>query len=139
MALAFAVLGCSPAMLSAVTKAAQVTQWIGSLLDVADGGQRLYFNRHPNMEAEQRVAEALRVARAAVAAADRAVAAAESAEDGNMVHASEQELKAYGELRALLQELGVLDGIAAPGGAESDAPAPGKLDLPTVAEIAQHI
>jgi hypothetical protein len=126
--------GCAGA-LAALQAVTQGSQWLGSVLAVADDGQRRYFERHPSLENQNRVAEALTGAKQALAALDAAAASVSEAEAGNVGAARKAALKAYQELRTLLDELGILEGRAPEGGAETDSPLPGALELPTVAEL----
>jgi hypothetical protein len=132
-------MGCAPAAWSAIGKVAQVSQMLGSLIDYADNGQRTYFDRHPNMEAEALVKEKLSVARSACAVADAALAVAHAVDDGDVVKAKAEALKAYGELRAVLEQLGIISATPPAGGAETGSPKPKPLKLPTVAEIADIV
>lgn len=131
--------GCAAGMVGALVRAAQVTQLIGSLIDCADDGQRAYFDRHPNMDSERRVKEAIAVARAAAAAANKVISAAEHADDGRLRQAQQEALQGYDPLWRLLEELGILAGRPPNGGAETDAPKPKPLALPPASEIAQLI
>jgi len=135
MLAAAAAPGCSAAapVLSAI---AQGAQWLGSVLDIADAGQRSYFNRHPNMDAEGRINEALTHARTALAALDHAIGAA-SAEDEAKARA--EAVAAYDALRKLLDETGVLDGRPPPGGPETDAPVPKPVELPSREQVAMRL
>jgi hypothetical protein len=116
-----------------ISQVAQGAQWLGSLLDVADAGQRAYFDRHPSIEGEPRVAEAITRSRLALATLDHALAAG-SAED--QATARREAVAAYEALRKLYDELGVLDARPSPGGPETDAPLPKPLPLPTGEEVA---
>lgn len=129
---AFALAGCggAGAILSALGSAAQAGQVIGSLLDVAEDGADAYLARHPSQELQERVAGALRRARAAVADYDRVVATAHSTAR-QIAAARDLALARYEELRAELEEAGVLDARAPDGGAETEAPEPVPLALPT--------
>lgn len=118
-----------------VSKAAQTVQWIGSLVDLADAAQRAFFDRHPNMEAEAEARRYIDAARAAVAVADAAVAVGKSVSDGDV----EGALGAYDRMREALDKLGVLSATAPSGGAETDAPLPRPVDLPTIEQIRQTL
>ena len=129
--------GCAPALaaLQGLVRSTQGSQWLGSVLDVAETGAAAYFDRHPSIERQQDVAQAIRVARQAQEALDRVLAAVDAVESGDAEKARSEALTAYASLRALLAELGVLTATPPPGGAEGNAPSPVPLLLPTVAEV----
>jgi hypothetical protein len=114
-----------------VTAFAQGSQYLGTLIDIADGGQRAYFNRHPSLELEPRVQEKIFEARQALAAMDAALAAAERAGEGDVIGARNKALEAYEALYNLLHELGIPQAKPASGGPETDAPEPKPFELPT--------
>jgi hypothetical protein len=122
--------GCNGAALGVLSKVAQGASYLGSLLDVAHGGSDAFFDRHPNPESEGRVARAELRARKALAALEGAVAAGEAADAGDRERARSEAVASYGELRGLLDELGVLAARSPQGGAETEAPKPEPLDLP---------
>lgn len=130
--------GCAalPQILAGV---AQGSQYLGSLLDVAESGSDAYFARHPSLERESKVAQAIRRARLAQAALDASVAAAASADDGNMSKARSDALEAYKALRDLLDELGVTSATPPPGGAETEAPPPEPFELPPPDDVGRHL
>jgi hypothetical protein len=128
--LALLLTGCA-GLLPALSAGAS---WLGTVLDVAQGGAGAYFARHPNLETEQRVDAAELRARKALAALQAALAAGET--DGQV---RAEALAAYEGLRVLLGEAGVLDARAPAGGAETEAPPPEPLLLPTVAEVKAHL
>lgn len=132
--------GCSAAgpIMAAIGAA---SQWLGSALDVADAGQSAFFARHPSQERQGTVAEALTRTRQAVAVLDGALAAAEAGERQDIDAARREALAAYQELYALLEALGVLDGVCREcGGAESElAPVPGPVPLPTPAAVSSRM
>lgn len=139
VALAFPLQGCAAlstalGALEAFSSTAHHAQRIGSALDAADAGAKVYFARHPSLEAQQKVAMALKAARSALVAYDAAAQAAGGASGGDLEQARTEALRAYGELWDLLSRLGVLEGRSV-GGADADAPEPGPLVLPTVAEL----
>lgn len=127
-ALALPVTGC--AALASLAQATSASAAVASLLDVAEAASARYHRRHPSYEREADVEAALYAARLALAAHDRAVAAGEDAAAQRAAL-----LQSYAELRALLQSLGVLDGVPPAGGAETEAPLPGSVDLPPAAEL----
>lgn len=127
--------GCS-SLPAALTAATQGAQWIGSLIDVAESGSQVYFARHPSMDAQGKVNVAVQRARTALAALDHALAAAEGAQNEDVGEARREALAAYQELRALLEDLGVLTAKPPAGGAETEAPLPEPVALPTVEEVA---
>ena len=124
--------GCGGGFLPALAKAAQGAQWLGTVLDVADAGADAYFARHPSLDAERDVDAAVRRARSALSALDAALA---TAADEDAARASVEARRAYAELHALLDALGVLVATPPAGGAETDAPAPAPLDLPLPDEM----
>jgi len=126
--------GC-PALLSALATASQGAQWISSAIDVAEAGKEAYFARHPSVDNEPKVAKAIRGARAATAVLNAALAAGDAVADEDMAKAKAEALRTYGELRDLLLDLGVLEGRAPPGGAETEAPLPEPFTLPTADDI----
>ena len=127
--LALSSAGCA-SLLPALAKAAQGAQWIGTVIDVADAGSSAYFARHPNLESERKVDDALRASQGALAALNAALASAEAATDEDVVKARSEALKAYNELYKVLSDLGVLTATPPDGGAETDAPTPEPLDIP---------
>lgn len=121
--LALALVGCQwlPTAVAGVT-------WLGQVLDLAQAGSRAYLARHPSHEAEDRVDAAILRARRAAVSLGSAVAASDQAR----AHEARLEaVAAYSELVALFDGLGILDGRSPVGGAETDAPRPGRLDLPS--------
>ncbi|MEE9395203.1 MAG: hypothetical protein V3W41_22150 [Planctomycetota bacterium] len=130
--------GC-PALLSALTAASQGAQWLSSAVDVASAGSDAYFARHPHPENEPAVDRAVRNARRSVAALNALLSAGDSAADQDVEQAKKDALAAYGELRELLSGLGVLSGVAPPGGAETSAPMPEPFTLPTRDDIADRL
>lgn len=130
--------GCAP-FWQALTVASQGARYLSSALDVAAGGADAWFARHPARESEQEVKAALLRARATQAALDAALAAAASAERGTAAEQRAAALLAYGELRNLLDALGILEGRAPAGGAETGAPMPHPVYLPTVEQLSRHL
>ncbi len=135
VALCVTLCGCA-GWSTALGKVAQVTQWIGTVVDVASAGQKAYFDRHPNMEAERLIEDKVRQTKKAIELLDRAIAAAKSADDASVQNARANALKEYGGLRDAMEQRGILDAKPPDGGPETDAPEPKPLDLPTVAELA---
>jgi hypothetical protein len=132
-------LGCSAAgpILAALGAGAQ---WLGSALDVAEAGKDAFFARHPSMDRQAEVATALTRARQALAVLDGALAASEAGERQDVDAARREALAAYRELHALLEALGVLDGVCRDcGGVEGNAPEPGPVPLPAPAVVAQRM
>ena len=140
LAAAAAVTGCGPAMavldgLTAAAKAGNLGQVVGSYLDVADLGKSAFFRRHPSLDRQNKVDDALTGARQALAAYDAAVNAGQSVAEGKLPAAKAALLKAYSAVRALLESMGILDATPPEGGAETDAPKPEPFELPTAAEL----
>lgn len=132
--LALMLTGCA-GVLEALAQAGQGSQWIGTVVDVAEAGADAYFARHPNLEASRRVETAVRRARSALAALDAALATADAVDDQDVAQAKVEALRAYTELRGLLAELGVLTATPPAGGAEADAPEPEPFELPLPEQI----
>lgn len=132
IALALSCLGCAGLSLAQVARGAA---WLGDVIGAAQAGADAYYRRHPNQESEHQLALALKRTRLAIAELSGAVAADDALA---MAKARTEALRAYGEVVYLLAELGVLSGEAI-GGAETDAPAPGRLALPSVAQIAMAL
>lgn len=128
--------GCSAQQLATLAKFAQGAQYLGTLIDVADTGSRLFFDRHPNMEGEQHVKQRIAEARRAQQALDRVLAAASAAGAGDVQGAQTAALQAYAELRDLLYDLGVPQAKPPAGGPETDAPEPTPFELPPKDRVA---
>jgi len=139
LALALLLLtGCAP-FWSALTAASQGAQWLGSALDVAEGGADAYYARHPNQQAEQALGMAMRRARAAEAALNATLAAMASHQHGTAAGQRSEALKAYAAVRALLDAGGVLDARIPDGGSETTAPMPQPFTLPTAEELGRSL
>ncbi len=130
-----ALSGCA-ALPSILAGIGQGAQWLGSLVDVAEAGSDAYFARHPSQARAEQVDQRVRQAKMAVAALNQALAAAQAAESKDVQTAKQEAVTAYERLRELLDELGVLGAVAPPGGAETDAPAPEPLELPSAEDVA---
>lgn len=124
---------------SALPAIIQGAQLLGSAIDVADAGQRAYFSRHADMEAQIKAATAVRYARAALLALNSAQAAAQSADDGDLVAAKKSALESYKQMRALFGKLGVLTAAPRAGGADGMGPDSEPVDLPTADELAAYL
>jgi hypothetical protein len=129
-----ALTGCAafPAILAGVAQGAQL---LGSVVDLAETGSEAYLARHPDQGKTEAIGAAVRKARAALVALNAALAAGEAADAGQTDKARSEALRAYRELRALLDEMGVLGAVPPAGGAETAAPKPEPLALPPVAAI----
>lgn len=127
------------AALQALQAASQGAQWLGTAIDVAEGGAERYFNRHPSLEREQDVRAAILRARLAKQALDGALAAADAADAGDVAAARTAALAAFSAMRQLLDEMGVLTATSPMGGSETDAPAPEPFELPTAKDIAARL
>jgi len=136
--LALGLLGCAQ-LLPLLAQAAQGAQWIASVVDVAEGGAEAYFARHPSQGAHDTVRASVRRSRAAIAALNAAAAAGDAADAGELGRARDSALDAYRELYATLEGLGVIDAVPPPGGAETEAPVPEPLDLPSADQVAAHL
>lgn len=134
--IALLVAGCA-GLLPALQAVAQGAQWLGSAIDVAEGGCGSYFDRHPSPENEPRAEQAIARARRALAGLNAALAAGAHAEQADVSGAAQEARRAYAELHALLTALGVPQARAPEGGAENDqAPAPEPFALPTPDAVA---
>lgn len=130
LALALTLEGClPPAWGSQLGRAAA---WVGDAIALADAGSRVFFDRHPSADGPGRVARAVLRAQAGLAALSGAVARGDEA---SALAARSEAVAAYAALVAELAELGVLEGRAV-GGAETSAPMPGPLALPSSREVA---
>ena len=110
--------GCGSGLLSTAAKTAHVVGDALSIIDgVADGAQK-YFDRHPSMEREEAIDAAVELVREATKAENR-----------------EKAVELYDDLRGLLDEYGVIDATPPEGGAETDAPKPEPLDVPSTDEF----
>lgn len=130
--------GCGGA-LSALAHIAEGAGWLGTVVEVAQAGADAYFARHPSQESEHLVTQAIVEAEQAAVALEAAARAAHDAGGGDVATARTRALEAYRALRELLASLGVLTASPPAGGAETDAPLPVPLDLPTVAEVASRL
>ena len=135
--LAATLSGCSgcASLLPALAKVSRGSQYLGTVIDVADAGADAYFARHPSLDNERKVDAAVRAAHGALAALNGALAAAEAASDEDVVTARVEALKAYASLRTLLADLGVLTATPPDGGAETDAPMPEPFTLPEAGAV----
>lgn len=106
--------------------------WLGSVLDGADDGQEVFFDRHPMQRSNaEAVADKLLDTRYSLAECKAAIVAAERGEASDPVKACKEPAKDYAELYELLKATGVLDGKCRDcGGAEADSPEPKPLPLP---------
>ena len=129
--LALASTGCQ-SLLPVLAKMGQASQYLGSVINVAEDGARAYFARHPSQEREAAADRAIRRARLALAALDAALTASDPKQ---RAAARTEALKAYSALRALLDSFGVLTATPPLGGAETTAPKPEPFELPKAAEI----
>ncbi len=131
-------IGCA-GLLPALAGLAQGASFLSGALDTAEAGQQAWFARNPSQDAQAEVAAALQRARDAAAALAAIASAAKAADAGDVTTAKAQAVQAYAALRQLLDELGVLSGAPAAGGAETTAPAPVPVDLPTVDAVAAKL
>lgn len=131
-----AVVSCTPSNLSmlldTISKATKVSQVITGVMEDVDEAQKAYFDRHPSMESEKDVKDALSETRAAVEKLNTAV---EGEDEDQVSDARTAALGKYGDLRKILDERGILSGEPPAGGAETDAPSPQPFDMPTVEEV----
>lgn len=134
ISLVLAITGCAGA-LAALQAATQGAQLIGSAVAAADEGQKAFFQRHPSLEGQTEIGKALRDAKVAVLALNRAASAAEGVEGKDYAKALADAQAAYRALHSLLKSWGILDGRAPAGGADGDGPPAEPLDLPPPDEI----
>lgn len=131
--------GCTPQQLqtalTTLQKVTQGAQYLGTALDVAETGTRLYFDRHPNVESERKVRQRLHEARLAQQALDAALAAADGAASGDLQTARTEALRAYNAVRDLLMQLQIPQAVPPAGGSETDAPVPKPFELPDSAHM----
>lgn len=140
IALALALSGCTPgSVASAISAISHGAQWLGTVLDVAEGGSGAFFARHPNREVQEKIAAANRLTRSQLAVVEGLIAAGKAADDGELAAARELLIKAYEAERRLLEEAGVLDARAPAGGADAEAPEPQPFSLPTAAEVGARL
>jgi hypothetical protein len=83
------------------------SQWVGSLLEVADQSQRAWFSVNPDVQKQLEVERAVLRARKALAALNAVAIASKSADDGDLVKAKADLIRAYRELEQLLLSLQV--------------------------------
>lgn len=131
LALALTCAGCAGGAQFAL-QLARGAAYLSDAISVADAGSRVYFSRHPSQVAEPQIAAALKRARESAAVLSGALA---QPNQGDPVKARQEAARAYAELAALLVEAGVVAG-AAIGGAETSAPLPGALGLPSSSDVA---
>lgn len=134
LALALTLCGCT-GFLSTLAKVAQGAQYLGTVVDVAAAGADAYFARHPNREASDTVDQAVFAAEKALLALDALLAMGDAAGRDDLATARAEALRAYVALRQLEDQLGILSATGPAGGAETDAPLPGPVDLPTAEEM----
>jgi uncharacterized protein YceK len=126
--------GCAGA-LQALMAAQQGAQYLDAIVQQADNGTAAWFARHPNQEAEARVAAAFRKVLAAKRAMNETLRFAKSASDADVLAATEAMLDAYEAWADLLAELGIPEARVPDGGAETEAPMPPPFRLPSRAEL----
>jgi hypothetical protein len=127
--LALALTGCAGCAAFGQLAKMAGSQWLGTVLDLAEASSERYFERHPNQRAHEVATAHLDVLRAQ-AAYDRAVrdGAGSTAEKAALVAA----YRAYLER---LTEFGVGEALAPAGGAEGDGPIPEPVALPSADEV----
>jgi hypothetical protein len=133
--------GCAAAtqLLEGLVQSTQGSQWLGSALDLAASGAKAYFARHPNMERQQEVADALHKARLLKQVYDATLATTKALDSGDIEKAKMAAIDGFEALRILMKDFGVLDALAPPGGAEGNAPDPKPFTLPTAAELTERM
>jgi hypothetical protein len=129
LALALFVTGCP--LLGQMAQLAHGAAWIGDILDAANAGASIYFARNPSLDGERQAAAALYRARTSLSSLSGAIAAHD---DEGALKAKYEALVAYADLVQVLDALGVLSARAG-GGAETDAPLPAPVELPSIHEI----
>ena len=115
MIVLLALFGCGCG--GALGTAAKAAYAVGDALSILDGAAskaQLYFDRHPSLDNEAAVEDAIDLVRAAVEGEEK-----------------DKAVKLYEDMRALLDELGVTSATPPDGGAENeDAPKPEPFELP---------
>lgn len=130
------VLACLLSSCFPLAKVARAAAWVGSILDAAEAGAKVYHQRHPSMDTEFALARALQRARMAVVALQ---AADMAGDDEAVVKAKREAVASYAEVRRILAESGASDAAPATGGAETEAPSPEPFALPTVEAVDQAL
>ena len=102
--------------------AAKVAHGVGDALEIIDAaatGADKYFARHPSLENEEAIADAIKLVREAIESEEK-----------------DKAVQLYKDMRALLDETGITSATPPDGGAENeDAPKPEPLELPTADEF----
>lgn len=131
--LAMLLTGCP--FIGQMAQLAKGAAWIGDILDAAGAGASAYFDRNPSLDGQRQADAALYRARMAVSRLSGAIA---SDDKESALKAKAEAVQAYAELVTALDALGVLSAQAG-GGAETDAPLPKPVELPSVAEIGKAL
>jgi len=119
-----------------LARVAASASWLGSVIDAAESAAAVYLARHPSAEVEQSLAVAVKRARLGVLALKSAALAGS---ENDAAKARAEALEAYRALRELLVEAHVLDAAPAIGGAETSAPMPEPVELPSGDEVAARL
>lgn len=105
-ALLVTLTGC-PQLIPVIQGALNAAQWVGSVLEVADQSQRAWFGVNPDASKQQEIESSILRARRALAAMNGIAVATKSANDGDLVQAKKDLVKAYKEVEALFLALNV--------------------------------
>jgi hypothetical protein len=131
--------GCTAAgWAKALQVAVELTQgsdYLGSVIDVAERKADRYFDRHPNLEREREVEQQFDMAREKLELLRKVIAVSDALEAGDVERARAAALDAYEALRQVLDSYGILDATPPAGGAETDAPKPQPFSMPTRADM----
>lgn len=104
--LSLTLAGCLQLM-PAIQGAMNVAQWIGSVIEVADHGQKSWFKLNPNEGEQARIEAAMYRSRKALAALNGIALASKSIDEQNLSAARKELVDAYKELETLFLSLNV--------------------------------
>jgi hypothetical protein len=127
---AAALTGCA-ALLPYLVAAGQVAQWVTAIINQVEPAKDAYFDARPSPDLELRIDQAIARTRAALAALDAAVAAAQHSNDGDVEAAKAEVLRWYEEVYRLSEQCGLLgaDGTyGGPGGTQLSLPSPQEVE-----------
>lgn len=140
--LILAVTSCGCAHLSKVLqglqglqKAQQFAQTMASVVEVSENAADTYFARHPHETRREEIEAALASAKTAVQVLDELLAAGADLKSESYTHVLNHAVAVYDQLHRLLDKYGVKDATPPEGGAETAAPLPHPVDLPTPDEM----
>ena len=133
--------GCAAfrSALEAVSEVSRASQWVASVVDVAEDGSRAYFARHPSPERQGDVSVAVEAARRSLAILNGLLAGADAVDRGDVQEARRRALEAYAALYDMLEAYGINGALPPAGGAETEERPPDPLHLPTPEMVAARI